>query len=79
MKALILILICILPAFVQAQLKQDTLYDYGPGGPCAAKEEWAKVFSMRNSIPVKVTAEPEAKWIDQAKQNADFWQFRVSY
>ena len=77
MKALILILICILPAFVQAQLKQDTFYDYGPGGPCAAKEECVKVFSMRNSIPIKVTA--EAKWIDQAKQNTDFWQFRVSY
>ncbi|MDP2415415.1 substrate-binding domain-containing protein [Daejeonella sp.] len=71
MKTLIIILIGILPAFVQAQSKQDTLYVYGPGGPGAAMEECAKVFSMKNSIPVKVTAGPEAKWIEQAKQNAD--------
>lgn len=71
MKTLIILLLSILPAFVQAQSKQDTLYVYGPGGPVAAMEECAKVFSMKNSIPVKVTAGPEAKWIEQAKQNAD--------
>ncbi|HXI00253.1 MAG TPA: hypothetical protein VNI52_08280 [Sphingobacteriaceae bacterium] len=39
---------------------QDTLFVYGPGGPGAAMEEAAKVFSKKNSIPVKVTAGPEA-------------------
>ena len=71
MKTLIIILIFILPPFVQAQSKQDTLYVYGPGGPGAAMEECAKEFSMKTSIPVKVTSGPEAKWINQAKQNAD--------
>jgi len=31
----------------------------------------AAVFSKKMSIPVKVIAGPEAKWIEQAKQNAD--------
>ncbi len=57
------------PALVKAQT--DTLFVYGPGGPGAAMEEAAKVFSKKNSIPVKVTAGPEAKWIEQAVQNAD--------
>lgn len=71
MKKLIILMICIFPGLVQAQSKQDTLYVYGPGGPAAAMEECAKVFSKMHSIPVKVTAGPEAKWIGQAKQNAD--------
>ena len=71
MKTLIILLLCILPGFIQAQSKQDTLYIYGPGGPGAAMGECAKVYSMKSSIPVKVTAGPEAKWIVQAKQNAD--------
>lgn len=49
----------------------DTLYIYGPGGPQAPMEECAKLFSKKTSIPVKVTAGPEAKWIEEAKQNAD--------
>ncbi|WP_411274731.1 substrate-binding domain-containing protein [Daejeonella sp.] len=71
MKKLIIIMICILPGFVQAQSKQDTLYVYGPGGPGAAMEESATVFSKKHSIPVKVIAGPEPKWIEKAKQNAD--------
>ena len=55
--------------FTSAQT--DTLYVYGPGGPQAAIEECAKIFSKKMSVPVKVVAGPEAKWIDQAKQNAD--------
>lgn len=50
---------------------QDTLFVYGPGGPQAAIEECAKLFSKKMSLPVKVVAGPEAKWIEQAKQNAD--------
>lgn len=55
--------------FTSAQT--DTLYVYGPGGPQAAIEECAKIFSKKMLIPVKVIAGPETKWIDQAKQNAD--------
>lgn len=49
----------------------DTLYVYGPGGPQAAMEDCAKAFAKKYNIPVKVTAGPEDKWIDIAKQNAD--------
>lgn len=54
-----------------AHAQSDTLYVYGPGGPQAPIEECAKLFSGKFSIPVKVIAGPEAKWIEQAKQNAD--------
>jgi len=56
--------------FSKAQ-QNDTLYVYGPGGPQAAMADCAAVFSKKMSMPVKVIAGPEAKWIDQAKQNAD--------
>ena len=69
-KILILAIFAFAPAIIFAQAK-DTLFIYGPGGPAAAMEECAKIFSAKNSIPVKVTAGPEAKWIDNAKQNAD--------
>ena len=49
----------------------DTLHVYGPGGPQAAMEDCAKVFSKKYSFPVKITAGPEDKWMDNAKQNAD--------
>lgn len=54
-----------------AKAQSDTLYVYGPGGPQVAMEECAKVFSKNMQVPVKVVAGPEAKWIEQAKQNAD--------
>lgn len=69
-KIVVLAILIIAPAIIFAQAK-DTLYVYGPGGPAAAMEECAKIFSANNSIPVKVTAGPEAKWIDNAKRNAD--------
>lgn len=62
-------LLIFFPVFVQAQ--KDTLYVYGPGGPFAPIEESAKIFGSRNNIIVKVTAGPEPKWIETAKQNAD--------
>lgn len=71
MKNLVLILICILPVFVHAQSKQDTLYVYGPGGPFAPINECAELFSKQNNITVKVVAGPEKNWIAKAKKNAD--------
>lgn len=50
---------------------QDTLFVYGPGGPQAPMEECAALFSQKFSIPIKVTAGPEAKWIEEARQKAD--------
>ncbi len=49
----------------------DTHFVYCPGGPQDAMEEGAKLFAKKMSVPVKVTAGPEAKWIKQAKQSAD--------
>ena len=66
---LLIIVLLTFPVLVKAQ--PDTLFVYGPGGPAAAMEECAKKFSVKYSIPVKVTAGPEAKWINNAKQNAD--------
>ena len=51
--------------------QKDTLYVYGPGGPQAPMDECAKSFSKKMSIPVKVIAGPEVKWIEQAKLNGD--------
>ena len=62
-------LVTIIPGLLKAQ--NDTLYVYGPGGPQVSMEECAKAFSKKMSIPVKVVPGPEAKWIEQAKQNAD--------
>lgn len=71
MKFKLLILTLALSPSLFANAQSDTLYVYGPGGPQAAMEECAKVFSQKMSFPVKVIAGPEAKWIDQAKLNAD--------
>lgn len=69
MKYLLFVLAISLTSIIYAQ--PDTLYVYGPGGPQAPMEECAKLFSKKTSIPVKVTAGPDAKWMGQAKQNAD--------
>jgi accessory colonization factor AcfC len=66
---LVLAMLFCTPRLVNAQT--DTLYVYGPGGPQAAMDACAKIFSNKTAIPVKVIAGPEAKWIEQAKQNAD--------
>jgi len=57
------------PALAPAQGK--TLHVYGPGGPLGPMEECAKLFSQAQGVEVRVVAGPEAKWIDQAKENAD--------
>lgn len=51
--------------------QKDTLYVYGPGGPFAPIREAAQRFAQQTGTPVKVTAGPEAAWIEAAKQNAD--------
>ena len=68
-KTILIIAILISPVLAFSQT--DTLFVYGPGGPAAAMEEAAKKFSVKYLIPVKVIAGPEAKWIDEAKKNAD--------
>lgn len=59
----------ILPTTIQAQ--KDTPYVYGPGGPFAPINESALIFGKEHHVFVKVTAGPEDKWIENAKQNAD--------
>lgn len=44
---------------------------YGPGGPLGPIQEAAEQFAAETGIKVEVTAGPEAKWIDKAKQDAD--------
>jgi len=66
---LILALLISIPGITKAQT--DTIFVYGPGGPQAALEDCATRFSEKTSIPVKVVAGPEAKWVEQAKLNAD--------
>lgn len=55
---------------MNANAQKDTLYVYGPGGPFAAINECAQTFFKQTGQPVKVTAGPEDKWLDNAKKNA---------
>ena len=71
MKKLLAIICLSTGALISRAQQNDTMYVYGPGGPQAAMAECATVFSKKMSVPVKVIAGPEAKWIEQAKQNAD--------
>ena len=45
---------------------------YGPGGPNTALSPAIKLFTEKTGIQVHLVYGPEAKWIEQAKQNADF-------
>lgn len=49
----------------------NTLHVYGPGGPLGPIDELAEQFSKETGIHVEVTADPESKWIEDAKQDAD--------
>ena len=71
MKKLLAIICLSTGALISRAQQNDTMYVYGPGGPQAAMAECATVFSKKMSVPVKVISGPEAKWIEQAKQNAD--------
>lgn len=51
--------------------QKDTLFIYGPGGPLGPIKESGELFCKQTGIPVKVTAGPEDKWINDAKENAD--------
>ncbi|OAH59692.1 hypothetical protein AWH48_00875 [Domibacillus aminovorans] len=58
----------------QAQARQnnnEVVNVYGPGGPLGPMEELAKQFKKETGINVNVIGGAEAKWIDQAKQDAD--------
>lgn len=68
-KAIVLGVLVLATCYLRAQ--KDTLFVYGPGGPLAPMQEAAELFTRQTGIPVKVTAGPEAAWIEQAKQNAD--------
>lgn len=48
-----------------------SLKAYGPGGPLEPMKECAALFEKERNVKVEVVAGPEAKWIDQAKQDAD--------
>ncbi|GAC1422694.1 MAG: AcfC family putative adhesin [Flavisolibacter sp.] len=71
MKKLFGIAVLLTAVLLSNAQQNDTLYVYGPGGPQAAMADCAAVFSKKMSVLVKVIAGPEAKWIEQAKQNAD--------
>ena len=71
MKQPFVIILLLTGALFSKAQETDTLFVYGPGGPQAAIDECAKNFSKKMSVPVKVIAGPETKWIEQAKQNAD--------
>lgn len=55
----------------RGQAADDVVKIYGPGGPLGPIKELAEQFTNETGIKVEVTAGPEAKWIDQAKQDAD--------
>ncbi|WP_263282011.1 extracellular solute-binding protein [Peribacillus butanolivorans] len=55
----------------QSLAVNDVVKVYGPGGPLGPIKELADQFTNETGIKVEVTAGPEAKWIDQAKQDAD--------
>ena len=69
-KYLTIILLISTPLLSIGQMK-DTLFIYGPGGPLKPIEECGMIFSKKTGIPIRVIAGPEAKWIDDAKKNAD--------
>lgn len=55
----------------RGQAVNDVVKVYGPGGPLGPIKEVAEQFTKETGIKVEVTAGPEEKWIDQAKQDAD--------
>ena len=54
-----------------AAAQDKVLHVYGPGGPLGPMEECAQLFSKAKGVEVKVTAGPEATWLDQARKDAD--------
>ncbi|MFC5587969.1 substrate-binding domain-containing protein [Sporosarcina soli] len=64
---------------IEAKKKPNTVYVYGPGGPLGPMEELAKRYSKGKGIQVYVTAGPEGKWIEQAKQDGDIIYGGSSY
>ncbi|WP_231459953.1 substrate-binding domain-containing protein [Pedobacter sp. Leaf132] len=56
-----------------AQIPNDTLYVYGPGGPLGPINECAKVFGKQHDIVIKVTAGPDNEWMPDAMKHADLF------
>ena len=56
---------------VVSSAQDRVLNVYGPGGPLGPMQECAQLFSQAKGVAVKVVAGPTAKWIAQAKENAD--------
>jgi accessory colonization factor AcfC len=76
---LLLMMLVLLGLSEAADLKQaqtsrnndEVVNVYGPGGPLGPMKELAERFTEETGIKVNITAGPEAKWIDKAKQDAD--------
>ncbi len=71
MSKLALKIAALLLVVLTSSAQTDTLFVYGPGGPLSAMQECAKTFTAQTGIPIHVSGGPEAKWIDQARQNGD--------
>jgi accessory colonization factor AcfC len=51
--------------------QEKPLRIYGPQGPFAAMTECAEIFARTNGVKAEVLSGPGAKWITQAKEDAD--------
>ena len=51
--------------------QEKPLRIYGPQGPFAAMAECAEMFARTNGVKAEVLSGPGAKWITQAKEDAD--------
>lgn len=47
------------------------LHVYGPGGPAPAMQDIVKQYQAETGTKVQLTFGPTAKWLEQAKQDAD--------
>ncbi|CAK6470910.1 extracellular solute-binding protein [Peribacillus simplex] len=71
--SLMLVLLGFSPEMVpkRGQAVDGVVKVYGPGGPLGPIKEAGELFTKETGIKIEVTAGPEEKWIDQAKQDAD--------
>jgi accessory colonization factor AcfC len=51
--------------------QEKSLRIYGPQGPFAAMTECAEMFARASGVKAEVLTGPGAKWIAQAKEDAD--------
>ncbi len=55
----------------EAQIQNDPLHVYGPGGPAPAMREAAKAYEARTGRVVAVVAGPTSQWLEAAKADGD--------